>query len=212
MNKVKRYKILSMLEKKNPNPCIELTFNSPFELLIAVLLSAKTTDMIVNQATTKLYLLANTPEDMLNLGLDGIKNVIKIVGLYNRKALNIINISHIILEKYRGKVPNDRTALEALPGVGRKTANVILNTAFGWPTIAVDTHVFRVCNRTRFALGKNVLKLEAILHKLVPSYFKKNCHLWLMLHGRYICRARHPHCASCIIQDLCEYNLKKNTR
>ncbi|MDC9620209.1 endonuclease III [Xenorhabdus sp. XENO-7] len=205
MNQQKRIAILTRLQNNNPQPTTELAFNSPFELLISVLLSAQATDVSVNKATTKLYPVANTPQTILDLGVDSLKEYIKTIGLYNTKAENVIKTCRILLEKHQGEVPEDRAALEALPGVGRKTANVVLNTAFGWPTIAVDTHIFRVCNRTQFAPGKNVDEVEKKLLKVVPAEFKLDCHHWLILHGRYTCIARKPRCGSCIIEDLCEY-------
>ncbi|EMU9119094.1 endonuclease III [Providencia stuartii] len=208
MNKSKRIEILTRLRDNNPNPTTELQFNSPFELLIAVLLSAQTTDVSVNKATAKLYPVANTPEAMLALGVDGIKEYIKTIGLFNTKAESVIKTCKILIEKHNSQVPEDRAALEALPGVGRKTANVVLNTAFGWPTIAVDTHIFRVCNRTNFAPGKNVVEVEEKLLKVVPTEFKVDCHHWFILHGRYTCIARKPRCGSCIIEDLCEFKDK----
>ncbi|EFI6395259.1 endonuclease III [Escherichia coli] len=208
MNKAKRLEILTRLRENNPHPTPELNFSSPFELLIAVLLSAQATDVSVNKATAKLYPVANTPAAMLELGVEGVKTYIKTIGLYNSKAENIIKTCRILLEQHNGEVPEDRAALEALPGVGRKTANVVLNTAFGWPTIAVDTHIFRVCNRTQFAPGKNVEQVEEKLLKVVPAEFKVGCHHWLILHGRYTCIARKPRCGSCIIEDLCEYKEK----
>ncbi|ACT07003.1 endonuclease III [Dickeya chrysanthemi Ech1591] len=208
MNKAKRIAILSRLRDNNPHPTTELKFNSPFELLISVLLSAQATDVSVNKATEKLYSVANTPQAMLALGVDGVKSYIKTIGLFNGKAENIIKTCRILLDKHQGQVPEDRAALEALPGVGRKTANVVLNTAFGWPTIAVDTHIFRVCNRTHFAPGKNVEQVEEKLLKYVPAEFKVDCHHWLILHGRYTCIARKPRCGACLIEDLCEYKEK----
>ncbi|EMI5489231.1 endonuclease III [Providencia stuartii] len=208
MNKSKRIEILTRLRDNNPNPTTELQFSSPFELLIAVLLSAQATDVSVNKATAKLYPVANTPEAMLALGVDGIKEYIKTIGLFNTKAESVIKTCKILIEKHNSQVPEDREALEALPGVGRKTANVVLNTAFGWPTIAVDTHIFRVCNRTNFAPGKNVVEVEEKLLKVVPVEFKVDCHHWLILHGRYTCIARKPRCGSCIIEDLCEFKDK----
>lgn len=209
MNKQKRIAILTRLRDNNPAPTTELTFNSPFELLISVLLSAQATDISVNKATAKLYPVANTAEKMLGLGRDGIKRYIKTIGLFNTKAENIIKTCQILIDKYNGEVPEDREALESLPGVGRKTANVVLNTAFGWPTIAVDTHIFRVCNRTNFAPGKNVIEVEQKLLKVVPAEFKVDCHHWFILHGRYTCIARKPRCGACIIEDLCEFNDKQ---
>lgn len=208
MNNTKRVEILERLRTDNPKPETELNWNTPFELLIAVLLSAQATDVSVNKATDKLYAIANTPQSMLDLGVDGVKEYIKTIGLFNSKAENVIKTCHILLEQHQGNVPENREALEALPGVGRKTANVVLNTAFGWPTIAVDTHIFRVCNRTKFAMGKNVDEVEQKLLKVVPKEFKLDIHHWLILHGRYTCVARKPRCGSCIIEDLCEYKEK----
>ena len=204
MNKEKRTEILSRLRDNTPHPTTELVYTTPFELLISVLLSAQATDVSVNKATAKLYPVANTPESVLALGVDGVKEYIKTIGLFNAKAENVIKTCRILLEKHHGEVPEDRAALEALPGVGRKTANVVLNTAFGWPTIAVDTHIFRVCNRTKFAPGKTVDDVEEKLLKVVPAEFKLDCHHWLILHGRYTCIARKPRCGSCLIEDLCE--------
>ena len=186
----------------------ELEYNSPFELLIAVILSAQATDKGVNKATAKLFPVANTPQAILDLGLEGLKGYIKTIGLYNSKAENIIKTCRDLVEKHNGEVPESREALEALAGVGRKTANVVLNTAFGHPTIAVDTHIFRVCNRTNFAPGKDVVKVEEKLLKVVPKEFKVDVHHWLILHGRYTCTARKPRCGACIIEDLCEYKEK----
>ncbi|MFP1742113.1 endonuclease III [Lonsdalea quercina] len=208
MNKEKRLAILSRLRENNPEPRTELHYTSPFELLIAVLLSAQATDVSVNKATAKLYPVANTPEAMLALGVDGVKSYIKTIGLFNSKAENVIKTCRMLIEHHQGQVPENRAALEALPGVGRKTANVVLNTAFGWPTIAVDTHIFRVCNRTGFAPGKTVELVEEKLLKVVPAAFKVDCHHWLILHGRYTCIARKPRCGSCLIEDLCEYKEK----
>ncbi|SFM99052.1 DNA-(apurinic or apyrimidinic site) lyase /endonuclease III [Izhakiella capsodis] len=208
MNKEKRRMILERLREDNPHPTTELNFSSPFELLIAVLLSAQATDVSVNKATARLYPVANTPQAMLDLGVDGVKEYIKTIGLFNSKAEHVIKTSRILLERHAGEVPQNRQALEALPGVGRKTANVVLNTAFGWPTIAVDTHIFRVANRTHFAPGSNVEQVEDKLLKVVPSEFKLNCHHWLILLGRYTCVARKPRCGACIIEDLCEYDQK----
>lgn len=205
MNRDKRQQILSRLRDNDPHPTTELVFTSPFELLIAVLLSAQATDVSVNKATAKLYPVANTPEAMLALGVEGVKEFIKTIGLFNTKAENVIKTCRILHEQHQGVVPEDRAALEALPGVGRKTANVVLNTAFGWPTIAVDTHIFRVCNRTNFAPGKNVELVEDKLLKVVPKEFKVDCHHWFILHGRYTCVARKPRCGSCLIEDLCEF-------
>jgi endonuclease III len=208
MNKQKRIEILSRLRDNNPHPTTELEFNSSFELLIAVLLSAQATDVGVNKATRKLYAVANTPQAMLDLGLEGVREHIKTIGLFNAKAENIIKTCTILVQQYGGQVPENREALEALPGVGRKTANVVLNTAFGWPTIAVDTHIFRVSNRTKFAIGKDVVAVEQKLEKVVPKEFKVDVHHWLILHGRYTCIARKPKCGSCIIEDLCEFKDK----
>ena len=208
MNKEKRIEILKRLCAANPHPTTELNFSSPFELLIAVILSAQATDKGVNKATDKLFPVANTPQTILALGVDGLKEYIKTIGLFNSKAENIIKTCRDLIEKHNGEVPEDREALEALAGVGRKTANVVLNTAFGHPTIAVDTHIFRVCNRTGFAPGKDVVKVEEKLIKVVPAEFKVNVHHWLILHGRYTCVARKPRCGACMIEDLCEYKNK----
>ncbi|WP_454901006.1 endonuclease III [Aggregatibacter sp.] len=208
MNKEKRIEILERLRAANPHPTTELNFSSPFELLIAVILSAQATDKGVNKATDKLFPVANTPQAILALGVDGLKEYIKTIGLFNSKAENIIKTCRDLIEKHHGEVPEDREALEALAGVGRKTANVVLNTAFGHPTIAVDTHIFRVCNRTGFAPGKDVVKVEEKLIKVVPAEFKVDVHHWLILHGRYTCVARKPRCGACIIEDLCEYKNK----
>ncbi len=205
MNKEKRIQILQRLRENNPKPTTELEFNSPFELLVAVLLSAQATDVSVNKATRLLYPVANTPQAIFDLGVDGVKQYIKTIGLFNSKAENLIKTCRILLDKHNGEVPENREALEALPGVGRKTANVVLNTAFGWPTIAVDTHIFRVSNRTKFAPGKNVDEVEQKLLKVVPAEFKLDVHHWLILHGRYTCIARKPKCGSCLIEDLCEF-------
>ncbi|NGN98643.1 endonuclease III [Grimontia sp. S25] len=208
MNNEKRVQILERLRAENPHPETELNWSTPFELLIAVLLSAQATDVSVNKATDKLYPVANTPQALLDLGVDGVKEYIKTIGLFNSKAENVIKTCRIIVEQHGGEVPENREALEALPGVGRKTANVVLNTAFGWPTIAVDTHIFRVSNRTKFAMGKNVDQVEEKLLKVVPKEFKVDVHHWLILHGRYTCVARKPRCGSCIIEDLCEFKEK----
>ncbi|WP_314869238.1 endonuclease III [Aggregatibacter kilianii] len=208
MNKEKRIEILKRLRAANPHPTTELNFSSPFELLIAVILSAQATDKGVNKATDKLFPVANTPQAILALGVDGLKEYIKTIGLFNSKAENIIKTCRDLIEKHNGEVPEDRAALEALAGVGRKTANVVLNTAFGHPTIAVDTHIFRVCNRTGFAPGKDVVKVEEKLIKVVPAEFKVDVHHWLILHGRYTCVARKPRCGACMIEDLCEYKNK----
>lgn len=208
MNKQKRIEILTRLREQNPNPTTELQYSSPFELLIAVILSAQATDVGVNKATAKLFPVANTPQAILDLGVEGLKEYIKTIGLFNSKAENIIKTCRDLLEKHNGKVPENREELEALAGVGRKTANVVLNTAFGQPTIAVDTHIFRVSNRTNFAPGKDVVKVEEKLNKVVPNEFKVDVHHWLILHGRYTCMARKPRCNSCIIEDLCEFKDK----
>ncbi|WP_371373197.1 endonuclease III [Thalassotalea aquiviva] len=208
MNKHKRLEILTRLRDDNPNPTTELNFSSPFELLIAVLLSAQATDVSVNKATDKLFPVANTPQAILDLGLEKLKSYIKTIGLFNSKAENTIKTCQMLVDLHSGEVPEDRAALEALPGVGRKTANVVLNTAFGWPTIAVDTHIYRVSNRTKFAMGKNVDLVEQKLLKVVPKEFKVDVHHWLILHGRYTCTARKPKCGACIIEDLCEFKEK----
>ena len=208
MNKEKRIAMLSRLRDDNPNPTTELNFSSPFELLIAVLLSAQATDVSVNKATDKLYPIANTPQAILDLGLDGLKSYIKTIGLFNTKAVNTLKTCQMLIDLHGGEVPENRAALEALPGVGRKTANVVLNTAFGWPTIAVDTHIYRVSNRTKLAMGKSVDDVEQKLLKVVPKEFKLDVHHWLILHGRYTCVARKPRCGSCIIEDLCEFKDK----
>ncbi|MBW3163065.1 endonuclease III [Ferrimonas balearica] len=208
MNKDKRRLILERLRANNPKPETELEFSNPYELLVAVALSAQATDVSVNKATRKLFPVANTPQAMLDLGAEGVKSYIKTIGLYNTKAENVIKAARILVEHHGGEVPEDRAALEKLPGVGRKTANVVLNTAFGWPTIAVDTHIFRVSNRTKFAPGKNVDEVEQKLLKVVPAEFKVDVHHWLILHGRYTCLARKPRCGSCLIEDLCEFKDK----
>ena len=208
MNRNKRLAIFDRLARAIPAPTTELHYSSPFELLIAVVLSAQATDKGVNKATANLFPAANTPQDILALGLDGLKNYIKTIGLYNSKAANIIALCRQLLDKHHGEVPKTREALEALPGVGRKTANVILNTAFGHATIAVDTHIFRVANRTALAPGKNVFEVEQKLEKWTPGKHKKNAHHLLILHGRYTCTARKPKCPACVIEDLCEYREK----
>ncbi|MGR6981554.1 endonuclease III [Testudinibacter sp. P27/CKL/0425] len=208
MNQKKRIEILTRLRDANPKPTTELNFSSPFELLIAVILSAQATDKGVNKATDKLFPVANTPQAIWDLGVDGLKEYIKTIGLFNSKAENVIKTCRLLLDKHQGEVPESREALEDLPGVGRKTANVVLNTAFGWPTIAVDTHIFRVANRTNFAPGKDVVKVEEKLLKVVPAEFKVDVHHWLILHGRYTCIARKPRCGACIIEDLCEFKDK----
>ncbi|MDF0606847.1 endonuclease III [Neisseriaceae bacterium TC5R-5] len=208
MNASKRQEIFRRLREINPHPSTELEYNSPFELLIAVLLSAQATDSSVNKATRRLYPVANTPAAMLALGEETLANFIKTIGLYRTKAKNVIATCHLLLEKHGGEVPQTRSALEALPGVGRKTANVVLNTAFGQPTIAVDTHIFRVANRTGIAPGKDVRIVEDKLLKYVPAEFKVDAHHWLLLLGRYICKARKPECEQCPITDLCDYPVK----
>lgn len=208
MNKEKRSEIFARLKKQLPEPTTELNYSSPFELLIAVILSAQATDKGVNKATVDLFKVAPTPEKMLALKESGLKKYIKTIGLFNTKAKNIIKTCQILIDEHNSNVPENREALEALPGVGRKTANVILNTAFGHPTIAVDTHIFRVSNRTKIAPGKTVLEVEKKLLKFVPDEFKQDAHHWLILHGRYTCIARKPRCGSCIIEDLCEFKDK----
>ncbi len=208
MNAEKRYEILARLRAENPNPTTELRYDSDFELLIAVILSAQATDVSVNKATEKLYPVANTPEAIAALGLRKLKSYIKTIGLYNAKAENIIKTCQILAKDYNSQVPRTREELEALPGVGRKTANVVLNTAYGEPTMAVDTHIFRFSNRTKFAPGKNVLQVEKKLLKVIPDEFIRDSHHWLILHGRYICTARNPRCGACVIYDLCEYKDK----
>lgn len=208
MNADKRYQIFSRLQAENPNPKTELEYNSPFELLIAVLLSAQATDVSVNKATRKLYPIANTPEAILALGVDGVKEYIKTIGLFNTKAENVIKTCRMLIEQHNSEVPQTRAELEKLPGVGRKTANVVLNTAFGHPAMAVDTHIFRVSNRTGIAPGKTVLEVEKKLLRHVPKPFLVDAHHWLILHGRYVCTARKPKCGSCLIEDLCEYKDK----
>lgn len=208
MNKQKRTEIFERLRAENPNPVTELNYNTPFELLIAVILSAQATDKGVNKATARLFPVANTPTGILALKEDGLKQYIKTIGLYNGKAANIIKTCAMLKELHNSEVPQDRENLEALPGVGRKTANVILNTAFGQPTIAVDTHIFRVSNRTHIAPGKTVLEVERKLLKFIPEEFKLDAHHWLILHGRYLCVARKPRCGACVIEDLCEYKQK----
>ncbi|MEI7948765.1 MAG: endonuclease III [Gammaproteobacteria bacterium] len=208
MNKQKRIQIFERLRAANPEPTTELVSNSPFELLISVMLSAQATDASVNKATAKLFPKANTPQTILALGVDQLKNYIKTIGLYNTKAGNIIKTCRMLIDHHQSQVPEDRQALEALPGVGRKTANVILNTAFRHPTMAVDTHIFRIANRIGLAPGKNVLEVEKNLLKQVPKAFLLDAHHWLILHGRYTCVARKPRCQGCLIADLCEYSDK----
>ena len=209
MNTAKRRLIFERLKQANPNPTTELEYSTPFELLIAVMLSAQATDISVNAATRQLYPVANTPQAMLDLGEEGLMGYIQRIGLYKTKAKHVIKTCKILIEKHAGIVPQTREALEALPGVGRKTANVILNTAFGQPTIAVDTHIFRISNRIGLAPGKNVLEVENKLVKVIPAEFMHDAHHWLILHGRYVCQARKPKCGICIINDLCEYKDKE---
>jgi len=208
MNDKKRREIFTRLQAGNPHPTTELVYRTPFELLVAVVLSAQATDKSVNLATARLFPVANTPQAILDLGLDGLKDYINSIGLYNSKAKHLIQTCRILLEQHGGEVPANREALEKLPGVGRKTANVILNTAFGQPTIAVDTHIFRVANRIGLAPGKNVQEVENRLLKTVPAEFRHDAHHWLILHGRYVCKARKPLCGECLIRDLCEYKDK----
>lgn len=193
------------LRDQRPNPTTELNFSTPFELLIAVTLSAQATDVSVNKATDKLFPIANTPEAIFGLGVEGLKQYIKTIGLYNSKAENVIKTCQILMERHNSQVPNNRADLEALPGVGRKTANVVLNTAFGHPTMAVDTHIFRLGNRTGLAVGKNVLEVEHRLIKVIPKEFMVDAHHWLILHGRYCCIARKPKCAECVVSDVCNW-------
>ncbi|MBI3778226.1 MAG: endonuclease III [Gammaproteobacteria bacterium] len=208
MNARKRREIFARLKQANPSPTTELRYRNPFELLISVILSAQATDKSVNKATAELFKVARTPPQILDLGLRGLKRYIRTIGLYNTKAANILKTCRLLLEKHHGRVPATREELQALPGVGRKTANVILNTAFGQPTIAVDTHIFRVANRTGLAPGKNVLIVEKNLLEAVPEEYRHDAHHWLILHGRYTCTARKPRCAECVIYDLCEYRAK----
>jgi endonuclease-3 len=200
--------LFSRLRELDPHPTTELVYSTPFELLVAVVLSAQATDVGVNKATKKLYPVANTPQAILDLGEDGLKHYISTIGLFNAKAKNVIALCRLLIEKHDGEVPRTREALEALPGVGRKTANVMLNTAFGEPTIAVDTHIFRVANRTGLAPGKDVRAVEDKLEKTIPAEFKHDAHHWLILHGRYVCKARKPDCPHCVIRDLCRYKHK----
>lgn len=209
MNKEKRTAIYEKLRELDPSPDTELHYASPFELLVAVILSAQATDISVNKATNSLYPVANTPESILALGVDGLKPYIQTIGLFNNKAANIIKTCRILIEEHDSEVPRTRAELERLPGVGRKTANVILNTAFGEPTIAVDTHIFRISNRTGIAKGKSPLEVERRLVRLTPDNYKKNAHHWLILHGRYICKARKPMCGECPIIEWCEYRHKE---
>jgi endonuclease-3 len=208
MNAAKREEIFRRLQSLNPEPATELHYRNAFELLVSVVLSAQATDKSVNLATPRLFAAANSPAAMLALGQDGLEEYIKTIGLYRTKAKNLLAACRILLERYGGEVPREREGLESLPGVGRKTANVVLNTAFGEPTIAVDTHIFRVANRTGLAPGKNVIEVEKKLLKLVPEAYRKNAHHWLILHGRYVCKARAPECPTCPIRDLCEFRHK----
>lgn len=212
MNAGQRATIYRRLRDANPNPRTELKYRSPFELLVAVILSAQATDISVNKATEKLYRVANTPAAIATLKESGLKKYIKTIGLYNNKAKNIIQTCRILIEQHRGEVPRTRADLEALPGVGRKTANIMLNSAFGESTIAVDTHIFRLGNRTGLARGKTPLEVEKKLLKFTPDEFKRDAHHWLILHGRYCCKARKPLCPECIIEDLCEYKKKEKSR
>ncbi len=208
---MKRNDVIEMftrLREFNPKPTTELDYTTPFELLVAVILSAQATDVGVNKATRRLYPLANTPQAILDLGEEGLKRHIASIGLFNAKARNVIATCRILVDRHGGEVPRDREALQALPGVGRKTANVILNTAFGEPTIAVDTHIFRVANRTGLAKGKNVREVEDKLLRVIPAEFRQDAHHWLILHGRYVCKARKPDCPTCLIRDLCSYRQK----
>jgi endonuclease-3 len=208
MNPQKRHEIFRRLREANPNPRSELDYTTPFELLVSVVLSAQATDKSVNLATAKLYPVANTPQAILALGQSKLENAIKTIGLYRTKAKNVIALCRELIDKHGGEVPRDRASLEALPGVGRKTANVVLNVAFGEPTIAVDTHIFRIANRINLAPGKDVLEVERKLTKFVPEEFMHDAHHWLILHGRYVCKAQKPDCPRCIIADLCEYRDK----
>ena len=210
MNKTKRTEIYERLKNSNPKPTTELVYKSHFELLVAVMLSAQATDVSVNAATKKLYAVANTPESIIALGESKLRSFIKTIGLFNTKARNIITTCEILVTTHSSQVPDKRDSLEALPGVGRKTANVVLNTAFGQPTIAVDTHIFRVSNRTRLAVGKNVVEVENRLVRLTPEEYKLDAHHWLILHGRYVCIARKPRCGACVIEELCEYKNKSD--
>ena len=210
MNAAKRFEIFSRLREDNPEPKTELAYSTPFELLVAVTLSAQATDVSVNKATAKLFPVANTPEAIYALGVEGLSEYIKTIGLYNSKAKNVIEACRILIEKHGSVVPDNREDLEALPGVGRKTANVVLNTAFRQPAMAVDTHIFRVSNRTGIAPGKNVLEVEKKLLRFVPREFLLDAHHWLILHGRYVCVARKPRCGACVIEDLCEYRHKSS--
>jgi endonuclease-3 len=208
LNRARRIEIYERLKRANPAPTTELEYATPFELLVAVILSAQATDVSVNKATRELYAVARTPQEILALGVEGLKPYIRHIGLFNTKAANVIRMCEILIAEHGGEVPTDRAALESLPGVGRKTANVVLNTAFGEPTIAVDTHIFRVANRTGLAPGKTVREVEDRLTRLTPDEYRKDAHHWLILHGRYVCIARKPRCGSCPIEDLCEYRYK----
>ena len=208
MNAAKRHEIFARLKALNPHPRTELEYHSPFELLVAVVLSAQATDISVNAATRQLYPVANTPQAMINLGEEKLREFIQRIGLYKTKAKHVIQLCQILVTQHQSEVPQTREALEALPGVGRKTANVVLNTAFGQPTIAVDTHIFRLANRINLAPGKDVVAVENKLMKCVPDEFKLDAHHWLILHGRYICQARKPKCGECVIESLCEYKNK----
>jgi endonuclease III len=208
MNPQKRREIFRRLQAANPDPTTELKYRTPYELLVAVVLSAQATDKSVNQATAELFAKANTPEKMVKLGVAGLESYIKRIGLYRGKAKNVVELSRLLIQEHQGEVPSTREALERLPGVGRKTANVVLNTAFGQPTVAVDTHIFRVANRTGLAPGKDVLSVEEKLLKFTPPEYLQNAHHWLILHGRYVCLARKPGCPQCLIRDLCEFRPK----
>ena len=210
MNAAKRHEIFARLREQNPSPKTELEYSSPFELLVAVTLSAQATDVGVNKATRKLFPVANTPESIYALGVDGLKQYIKTIGLFNSKAENVIAACKILVEEHDSVVPQDRESLERLPGVGRKTANVVLNTAFGQPAMAVDTHIYRVSNRTKIAPGKTVRQVEDKLMRFVPKEFLIDAHHWLILHGRYVCKARKPECGRCLIEDLCEFKEKRD--
>lgn len=212
MNKQHRQEIFTRLRENNPHPETELKYGNTFQLLVAVMLSAQATDKGVNKATRQLFRQIRTPAAMLELGEDGLKAHIKTIGLFNSKGSNIIKTCRLLIEKHNGKVPSNREALESLPGVGRKTANVVLNTAFNQPTMAVDTHIFRISNRTGIARGKTPLQVEKTLLRHVPDEFMLNAHHWLILHGRYVCKARKPECESCIINDLCDFQRRKNSQ
>ncbi|MDF2444825.1 MAG: nth [Moraxellaceae bacterium] len=208
MNPSKRQQIFARFQAANPHPTTELHYSNPFELLVAVMLSAQATDVGVNKATARLFPVANTPEAIAALGVEGVREYIKTINFFRTKAENLVKLCQLLLERHDGQVPETREALEALPGVGRKTANVVLNTAFGQPTIAVDTHIFRVSNRTKLAPGKDVLEVEQKLAKFTPPEYRQDAHHWLILHGRYTCIARKPRCGSCLIEDLCEFRDK----